>query len=143
MCVCVCFYLCLCIFLSPLVCIWPAELSRVAFVLNPVFFPSLLFHSFFSSLSLPQDFADQLDTMPKITMVNNVIHNNEGYGVILVKPNDGVPEDQPAKAGAAGKHRPRPPAVHVHPSSLPQNPPSGSVFSSAVPVHVGSRLMKV
>lgn len=50
---------------------------------------------------LIKDFADQLDTMPKITMVNNVIHNNEGYGVILVKPNDGVPEDLPAKAGAA------------------------------------------
>uniref|UniRef100_A0A8C7D6N1 SHC binding and spindle associated 1 n=1 Tax=Oncorhynchus kisutch TaxID=8019 RepID=A0A8C7D6N1_ONCKI len=29
-----------------------------------------------------------LDTMPIITMVNNVIHNNEGYGVILVKPSD-------------------------------------------------------
>uniref|UniRef100_A0A8C8H662 Right handed beta helix domain-containing protein n=1 Tax=Oncorhynchus tshawytscha TaxID=74940 RepID=A0A8C8H662_ONCTS len=29
-----------------------------------------------------------LDTMPNITMVNNVIHNNEGYGVILVKPSD-------------------------------------------------------
>lgn len=35
-----------------------------------------------------QDFADEMDTMPKITMVNNVIHNNEGYGVILVKPSD-------------------------------------------------------
>uniref|UniRef100_A0A4W5MF30 SHC binding and spindle associated 1 n=1 Tax=Hucho hucho TaxID=62062 RepID=A0A4W5MF30_9TELE len=35
---------------------------------------------------LIKDFADELDTMPKITMVNNVIHNNEGYGVILVKP---------------------------------------------------------
>lgn len=38
-----------------------------------------------------QDFADEMDTMPKITMVNNVIHNNEGYGVILVKPSDAVP----------------------------------------------------
>nr|XP_046205598.1 SHC SH2 domain-binding protein 1-like [Oncorhynchus gorbuscha] len=37
---------------------------------------------------LIKDFADELDTMPKITMVNNVIHNNEGYGVILVKPSD-------------------------------------------------------
>lgn len=34
-----------------------------------------------------QDFADELDVMPSITMENNVIHNNEGYGVILVKPN--------------------------------------------------------
>lgn len=24
--------------------------------------------------------------MPSITMENNVIHNNEGYGLILVKP---------------------------------------------------------
>ncbi|XP_041917999.1 SHC SH2 domain-binding protein 1 isoform X1 [Alosa sapidissima] len=51
---------------------------------------------------LIKDFADQLDAMPKITMVNNVIHNNEGYGVILVKPNDSrSSEDQPAKAGIA------------------------------------------
>ncbi|XP_062405785.1 SHC SH2 domain-binding protein 1 [Sardina pilchardus] len=50
---------------------------------------------------LIKDFADQLDTIPKITMVNNVIHNNEGYGVILVKPNDSRSENQPAKAGAA------------------------------------------
>ncbi|XP_014031033.1 SHC SH2 domain-binding protein 1 [Salmo salar] len=40
---------------------------------------------------LIKDFADELDTMPRITMVNNVIHNNEGYGVILVKPSDAVP----------------------------------------------------
>uniref|UniRef100_A0A3B4UH75 SHC SH2-domain binding protein 1 n=1 Tax=Seriola dumerili TaxID=41447 RepID=A0A3B4UH75_SERDU len=33
-----------------------------------------------------KDFADDLDVMPSITMENNVIHNNEGYGVILVKP---------------------------------------------------------
>lgn len=31
--------------------------------------------------------------MPSITMENNVIHNNEGYGVILVKPNTRVPLD--------------------------------------------------
>uniref|UniRef100_A0A7N9AT19 SHC SH2-domain binding protein 1 n=1 Tax=Mastacembelus armatus TaxID=205130 RepID=A0A7N9AT19_9TELE len=34
---------------------------------------------------LIKDFADELDVMPSITMENNVIHNNEGYGVILVK----------------------------------------------------------
>lgn len=34
---------------------------------------------------LIKDFAD-LDVMPSITLENNVIHNNEGYGVILVKP---------------------------------------------------------
>ncbi|XP_015223850.2 SHC SH2 domain-binding protein 1 [Lepisosteus oculatus] len=37
---------------------------------------------------LIKDFTDELYTMPKITMTNNVIHNNEGYGVILVKPTD-------------------------------------------------------
>ncbi|KAG7239524.1 hypothetical protein INR49_028826 [Caranx melampygus] len=36
---------------------------------------------------LIKDFADELDVMPSITMENNVIHNNECYGVILVKPN--------------------------------------------------------
>ncbi|XP_042371649.1 SHC SH2 domain-binding protein 1 homolog A-like, partial [Plectropomus leopardus] len=47
---------------------------------------------------LIKDFADELDGMPSITMENNVIHNNEGYGVILVKPNNGetheVPQDR-------------------------------------------------
>lgn len=33
-----------------------------------------------------KDFANELDGMPSITLENNVIHNNEGYGVILVKP---------------------------------------------------------
>ncbi|KAG9341295.1 hypothetical protein JZ751_019397 [Albula glossodonta] len=46
---------------------------------------------------LIKDFADELDTMPKITMINNVIHNNEGYGVILVKPAD---DPQLRKPGA-------------------------------------------
>uniref|UniRef100_A0A8B9LIR6 SHC SH2-domain binding protein 1 n=1 Tax=Astyanax mexicanus TaxID=7994 RepID=A0A8B9LIR6_ASTMX len=35
---------------------------------------------------LIKDIADAMDVLPQITMVNNVIHNNEGYGVILVKP---------------------------------------------------------
>lgn len=35
-----------------------------------------------------QDLEDGLDVMPSITMENNVIHNNEGHGVILVKPAD-------------------------------------------------------
>uniref|UniRef100_A0A8C1EUQ7 SHC SH2-domain binding protein 1 n=1 Tax=Cyprinus carpio carpio TaxID=630221 RepID=A0A8C1EUQ7_CYPCA len=42
---------------------------------------------------LIKDFADELDAMPKITMVNNMIHNNQGYGVILVKPGDATVED--------------------------------------------------
>lgn len=40
--------------------------------------------------------------MPKITMVNNVIHNNQGYGVILVKPGDAAVEEPPAEPSAAG-----------------------------------------
>ncbi|KAJ3592826.1 hypothetical protein NHX12_005165 [Muraenolepis orangiensis] len=35
---------------------------------------------------LIKDFADDLDVIPRIIMENNVIHNNEGYGIILVKP---------------------------------------------------------
>ncbi|XP_016416207.1 SHC SH2 domain-binding protein 1 [Sinocyclocheilus rhinocerous] len=50
---------------------------------------------------LIKDFADELDAMPKITMVNNVIHNNQGYGVILVKPGDAAVEDLPAEPNAA------------------------------------------
>lgn len=33
-----------------------------------------------------QDFLDEHYDLPKISMVNNIIHNNEGYGVVLVKP---------------------------------------------------------
>ncbi|XP_056104454.1 SHC SH2 domain-binding protein 1 [Rhinichthys klamathensis goyatoka] len=50
---------------------------------------------------LIKDFADELDAMPKITMVNNVIHNNQGYGVILVKPGDAAVEDLPPEPNAA------------------------------------------
>ncbi|XP_029464314.1 SHC SH2 domain-binding protein 1 [Rhinatrema bivittatum] len=35
---------------------------------------------------LIKDFIDEVYDIPKITMENNVIHNNEGYAVILVKP---------------------------------------------------------
>ncbi|XP_056318880.1 SHC SH2 domain-binding protein 1 [Danio aesculapii] len=49
---------------------------------------------------LIKDFADELDVTPKITMVNNVIHNNQGYGVILVKPGDSTVEDLPAELNA-------------------------------------------
>ncbi|XP_069574553.1 SHC SH2 domain-binding protein 1 [Brachyistius frenatus] len=54
---------------------------------------------------LIKDFADELDAMPSITMENNVIHNNEGYGVILVKPNDGQQprSEDPAAHTAEGK----------------------------------------
>nr|XP_055064126.1 SHC SH2 domain-binding protein 1 [Misgurnus anguillicaudatus] len=50
---------------------------------------------------LIKDFADELDVMPKITMVNNVIHNNQGYGVILVKPGDATVENSPAEPNTA------------------------------------------
>ncbi|XP_071782252.2 SHC SH2 domain-binding protein 1 [Centroberyx gerrardi] len=58
---------------------------------------------------LIKDFADELDVMPSITMENNVIHNNEGYGVILVKPRDGE-EDQKDQApqDKAGESLPGP-----------------------------------
>lgn len=36
--------------------------------------------------SMLQDFLDEHYDIPKISMVNNVIHNNEGYGIVLVKP---------------------------------------------------------
>ncbi|KAB0406674.1 hypothetical protein E2I00_018681, partial [Balaenoptera physalus] len=35
---------------------------------------------------LIKDFLDEHYDIPKISVVNNVIHNNEGYGVVLVKP---------------------------------------------------------
>ncbi|XP_059203410.1 SHC SH2 domain-binding protein 1 isoform X2 [Centropristis striata] len=44
---------------------------------------------------LIKDFADEFDVMPSITMENNVIHNNSGYGVILVKPNNGEQHGPP------------------------------------------------
>ncbi|XP_063511065.1 SHC SH2 domain-binding protein 1-like [Pongo pygmaeus] len=33
-----------------------------------------------------KDFLDEHCDIPKISMVNNIIHNNEGYGAVLVKP---------------------------------------------------------
>ncbi|XP_044146299.1 SHC SH2 domain-binding protein 1 homolog B-like [Bufo gargarizans] len=35
---------------------------------------------------LIKDFIDEVHDLPKITLENNVIHNNEGYAVLLVKP---------------------------------------------------------
>ncbi|XP_069595375.1 SHC SH2 domain-binding protein 1 isoform X1 [Ranitomeya imitator] len=35
---------------------------------------------------LIKDFIDEVHDLPKITLENNVIHNNEGYAVVLVKP---------------------------------------------------------
>ncbi|XP_056381673.1 SHC SH2 domain-binding protein 1 isoform X2 [Hyla sarda] len=35
---------------------------------------------------LIKDFIDEVHDLPQITLENNVIHNNEGYAVVLVKP---------------------------------------------------------
>ncbi|KAF6079388.1 SHC binding and spindle associated 1 [Phyllostomus discolor] len=35
---------------------------------------------------LIKDFLDEHYDLPRISMENNIIHNNEGYGVVLVKP---------------------------------------------------------
>ncbi|KAJ6665940.1 hypothetical protein lerEdw1_000843 [Lerista edwardsae] len=35
---------------------------------------------------LIKDFLDECCEIPKVTLVNNVVNNNEGYGVVLVKP---------------------------------------------------------
>ncbi|XP_019713412.1 SHC SH2 domain-binding protein 1 isoform X2 [Hippocampus comes] len=37
-------------------------------------------------MNQPMDLVGEVEVIPSITMDNNVIHNNEGYGVILVKP---------------------------------------------------------
>nr|XP_056718349.1 SHC SH2 domain-binding protein 1 [Euleptes europaea] len=52
---------------------------------------------------LIKDFLEKHYEIPKITLVNNVIHNNEGYGVVLVKPT--VPSDatEGALANSEGK----------------------------------------
>ncbi|KAI6077659.1 SHC SH2 domain-binding protein 1 isoform X2 [Aix galericulata] len=39
-----------------------------------------------SDLYGAKNFLDEHYEIPKISMVNNMIHNNEGYGVVLVKP---------------------------------------------------------
>ncbi|XP_064375675.1 SHC SH2 domain-binding protein 1 isoform X2 [Dromaius novaehollandiae] len=44
-----------------------------------------------SDLYGAKNFLDENYDIPKITMVNNMIHNNEGYGVVLVKPT--IPSD--------------------------------------------------
>lgn len=54
-----------------------------------------------------QDFADELDVMPSITLENNVIHNNEGYGVILVKPNTGDQHRAPLDSGEGRQQFPQ------------------------------------
>uniref|UniRef100_A0A4X1TTV7 SHC SH2 domain-binding protein 1 n=1 Tax=Sus scrofa TaxID=9823 RepID=A0A4X1TTV7_PIG len=62
---------------------------------------------------LIKDFLDEHYDIPKISMVNNVIHNNEGYGVVLVKPTifsdlqenaqDGTEENKALKIQTSGE----------------------------------------
>nr|XP_046267827.1 SHC SH2 domain-binding protein 1 isoform X1 [Scatophagus argus] len=60
---------------------------------------------------LIKDFVDELKVMPSITMENNVIHNNEGYGLIVVKPSNRdrhrVPLDKSEEdpAGPIAEHK--------------------------------------
>uniref|UniRef100_A0A670YW39 SHC binding and spindle associated 1 n=1 Tax=Pseudonaja textilis TaxID=8673 RepID=A0A670YW39_PSETE len=54
---------------------------------------------------LIKNFLDEHFDVPKITMKNNVIHNNEGYGVVLVKPKE-ASEVMPENAeGATAENR--------------------------------------
>ncbi|NWU12720.1 SHCBP protein, partial [Cephalopterus ornatus] len=46
---------------------------------------------------LIKSFLDEHYDVPKITMVNNVIHNNEGYGVVLVRPGPSEVKDASAE----------------------------------------------
>ncbi|XP_070808997.1 SHC SH2 domain-binding protein 1 isoform X1 [Pituophis catenifer annectens] len=56
---------------------------------------------------LIKNFLDEQFDVPKITMKNNVIHNNEGYGVLLMKPKEAsevTPEstsEQPKESASA------------------------------------------
>ncbi|KAL2762505.1 SHC SH2 domain-binding protein 1 isoform 2 [Daubentonia madagascariensis] len=62
---------------------------------------------------LIKDFLDEHYDIPKISMVNNIIHNNEGYGVVLVKPTifsdlqenaqDGIEESKAFKIQTSGE----------------------------------------
>nr|XP_020670215.1 SHC SH2 domain-binding protein 1 [Pogona vitticeps] len=51
---------------------------------------------------LIKDFLDEHYETPKITMVNNVIHNNEGYGVVLVKPTVCLDRNENAQENSEG-----------------------------------------
>lgn len=51
---------------------------------------------------MSQDFLDEHYDLPKISLVNNIIHNNEGYGVVLVKPRIFSDLQENAQGGAEG-----------------------------------------
>ncbi|XP_014855717.1 PREDICTED: SHC SH2 domain-binding protein 1 [Poecilia mexicana] len=84
---------------------------------------------------LIKDFANELDGMPSITMENNIIHNNEDYGVILVKPGTGEEqrvqscegEEDPAMQSADDQQQEAPPELTAAKSDS-----AGSQLESAV-----------
>ncbi|CAK6436557.1 unnamed protein product [Pipistrellus nathusii] len=56
---------------------------------------------------LIKDFLDEHYDLPKISLVNNIIHNNEGYGVVLVKPRIFSDLQEDAQGGADENKAPR------------------------------------
>uniref|UniRef100_A0A3P9JCQ8 SHC SH2-domain binding protein 1 n=1 Tax=Oryzias latipes TaxID=8090 RepID=A0A3P9JCQ8_ORYLA len=76
---------------------------------------------------LIKDFANELDGMPSITLENNVIHNNEGYGVILVKPGgEAGPADRSEEdpAAATAEDGQQDPPTEPRSSPVPQAEPA-------------------
>lgn len=51
-----------------------------------------------------QDFLDECYEIPKVTLVNNVVHNNEGYGVVLVKLADSSLEKEGTLESLEGRN---------------------------------------
>uniref|UniRef100_A0A8C4HRM8 Right handed beta helix domain-containing protein n=1 Tax=Dicentrarchus labrax TaxID=13489 RepID=A0A8C4HRM8_DICLA len=89
---------------------------------------------------LIKDFADEMDAMPSITMDNNVIHNNEGYGVIVVKPNNGeqhrVPLDVDKKGDVPdplliSTNQTSSGSAEIHPDSAENNSIDSGVASNS------------
>ncbi|XP_073320787.1 SHC SH2 domain-binding protein 1 isoform X2 [Pagrus major] len=95
---------------------------------------------------LIKDFADELDVMPSITMENNVIHNNEGYGVIVVKPNNGeqhrVPLDRCEEDPTAPTSSSN--SADVQPESVENNNSTdrGVDFTSSRKLHLSRQLSR-
>ncbi|XP_061593019.1 SHC SH2 domain-binding protein 1 isoform X2 [Cololabis saira] len=75
---------------------------------------------------LIKDYASELAGMPSVTMEKNSIYNNEGYGVILVKPGDGEESSAPAD-------KPADPAVQTPVDQQQEGVAEPQISSSAVP----------
>lgn len=87
---------------------------------------------------LIKDFADELDVMPSITMENNVIHNNEGYGVILVKPSNMGDKKVPTErseddAGQTAEEKQQEGVTDPHVNATSSATPTASNFSDVQP----------